>query len=310
MRGPAFPQGVWIDSPIRLFENDPVQILLESGEWIAGTLRVVAGGIELLFDESRSLDGRSIESSRLFARPDVRRIRAIVRPEVLWTDRVRARRERQIEEAARPSLAKRLRGWARELVGRDPAAKEPLLREYLGRRVVIETDRAERPLYANGFLLAFDEEFLALAGAKVPAETSLPLCPGRMRGAGLEVTWTGETVVIVNKEEDPIEILGIRTAAGFDRWPVRLRPGRRDERNFPKAPAGTAELVFETMVSGDIVASRAVTRVRGGSEGSVSILALPDPELKVGELPFAPAEEEFAEVPVAKGGDPPWQASS
>ena len=83
MRGPSFPKGAWIDSPVRLFEGDPVQVLLESGEWIAGVLRVVAGGIELLFDEPRSVDGRAIESSRILPREDVRRLRVVVRPEAL-----------------------------------------------------------------------------------------------------------------------------------------------------------------------------------------------------------------------------------
>ncbi len=310
MRGPKFPKGAWIDSPIRLFEGDPVQILLESGEWIAGTLHVVSGGIELLFDEPRSLDGRSIESSRILSREDVRRVHTIVRPEVLWNERTRTRRERQVWDAARPPLVKRLRAWTRELVGRDPIANEPLLRRYLGRRVVLETARDDRPLFATGLLLAFDAEFLALADAKVPAETSLPLCPGRMSGAGLDVTWSGESVSVANRTEDPVLLLGIRTAEGFERWPARLRPGRRDEKRFPKAPAGTAELVFETMVAGDVVASRAITRVRGGSEGSVSILALPDPELKVGELPFISTHQEPAGVDGLAEGDRSWQASS
>jgi hypothetical protein len=285
MRGPAFPNGAWIDSPIRLFEGDPTQVLLESGEWIAGTLHVVASGIELSFDEPRSVDGRAIESSRILPREDVRRVRMIVRPEALWTDDVRRRRERQIIEAARPPLRRRARAWARELVGRDPVANEPLLRRYLGRRVVIETSRPDRPLYATGLLLAFDEDFLALAAAKVPAETSLPLSPGRMSGAGLDVTWSGDILEVANRSEDPVDLLGIRTADGFVVWPVRLKPGRRDRKPLTRGPAGSGELVFETMVAGDVVASRAVTRVRGGSEGSVSILALPDPTLRVGELP-------------------------
>ncbi len=277
MRGPAFPNGVWIDSPIRLFEGDPVQVLLESGEWIAGNLRVVAGGIELLFDEPRSLDGRAIESSRILSREDVRRLRVIVRPEALWTDEVRRRRERQIIDAARPPLRRRARAWARELIGRDPVANEPLLRRYLGRRVVIETKRPGRPLYATGLLLAFDADFLALASAKVPAETSLPLCPGKMSGAGLDVLWSGASLEVANRSEDPVDLLGIRTAEGFREWPVRLKPGRRERRPFERGPAGAGDLVFETMVAGDIVASRGVTKVRGGSEGSISILALPDP---------------------------------
>lgn len=306
MRGAKFPQGVWADSPIRLFEQDAVQILLESGEWIAGTLLVVAGGIELVFDEARSLDGRSLESSRILSRADVHKVRAIVRPEALWSDATRKRRERQVWDAARPPFPQRVRSWFRELVGHDPIAREPLLRRYLGRRVVLETERAEKPLFSTGLLLAYDEEFLALADAKVPAETSLPLCPGQIRGAGLEIHWSGDAVHIENRDEDPLEILGIRTAEGFLRWPVRLKPGRSDQRFFPKAPAGTAEIVFETMVAGDIIASRAITRVRGGSEGSVSILALPDPELKVGELPETSASVDEPQPE----GEPAWRTSN
>jgi len=304
MRGPAFPRGAWIDSPIRLFENDPVQILLESGEWIAGILHVVSGGVELEFEEPRSVDGRSIESSRILTRAEVRRVRVIVRPQVLWTDAVRAKRERQIWETRRPPLPRKLRAWIREISGRDPIAGEPLLRNYLGRRVLTETIRAENPLFATGYLLSFDEEFLALADAKVPAETSMPLCPGRMSGAGIDINWTADLLEIGNHLEDPLEILGIRAPEGFVPWPVRLKPGRRERKYFAKAPAGTAELVFETMVAGDVIASREITRVRGGSEGTISILALPDLETKVGELPVAVESEE---VPLE--GEKFWQTS-
>lgn len=304
MRGPSFPRGAWIDSPIRLFEGDPVQILLESGEWIAGILHVVSGGVELEFEEPRSVDGRSIESSRILTRAEVRRVRVIVRPQVLWTDVVRAKRERQIEETRRRPLGKRLRGWLREIAGRDPIASEPLLRNYLGRRVLTETARGEKPLFATGFLLSFDEEFIALADAKVPAETSMPLCPGRTTGAGIDVTWSADLLEIGNRLEDPLEILGIRAKEGFVPWPVRLKPGRRERKYFPKAPAGTVELVFETMVAGDVIASREITRVRGGSEGAISILALPDLETKVGELPTAVESEE-----IPREGESSWQTS-
>jgi len=287
-----------------LFEDDPVQILLEGGEWIAGILHVVSGGVELEFEEPRSVDGRSIESSRILTRAEVRRVRVIVRPQVLWTTDVKAKRERQIEETSRRPLAKRLRCWLREIAGRDPIAAEPLLRNYIGRRVLTETTRRDKPLFATGFLLSFDQEFIALADAKVPAETSMPLCPGRTTGAGIDVTWTADLLEIGNRLEDPLEISGIRAPEGFVPWPVRLKPGKRERKYFPKAPAGTVELVFETMVAGDVIVSREITRVRGGSEGAISILALPDLETTVGELPVSVESEE-----IPQEGESSWQTS-
>ncbi|HET9887838.1 MAG TPA: hypothetical protein VFR10_10015, partial [bacterium] len=246
----------------------------------------------------------SIESSRILTRAEVRRLRVIVRPQVLWTADVKAKRERQIEETSRRPLGKRVRGWLREIAGRDPIASEPLLRNYIGRRVLTETSRGDKPLFATGFLLSYDEEFIALADAKVPAETSLPLCPGRTTGAGIDVTWTADLLEIGNRLEDPLEILGIRAPEGFAPWPVRLKPGKRERKYFPKAPAGTVELLFETMVAGDVIASRDITRVRGGSEGAISILALPDLETTVGELPSSVESEE-----IAQEGGSTWQTS-
>ena len=60
----------------------------------------------------------------------------------------------------------------------------------------------------------------------------------------------------------------------------------------------------ETMVAGDVIAARETTQIRGGSEGTISILALPDLETKVGELPIAVESEE-----TSREGESSWQTS-
>ena len=289
--GPAFPRGEWSTSPLRLFEGDRVQVRLEEGDWVTGTILVVAGGLEIEYDEPRALGGH-VESSRLVDRDEARRIRSFLRPETLWTDEVRVRREDQIWSAAHPPFGKRLARWTRELLRSDPISAEPLLRRYLGRPVVVEIRDDARTLHASGLLLAYDSEFLALADATLPAEASLPLCPGRTSGADLEALWNDDGLELFNRGSKPVEILGIRTAEGLHPWPIGLRPGFRERSGFRKAPAGTAELVYESPVRGDAILPRRVLRVRGGSEGSITIPALPDPSTLMRDLPTAPAPEE------------------
>jgi hypothetical protein len=73
-----------------------------------------------------------------------------------------------------------------------------------------------------------------------------------------------------------VEVLGVRSTEGFRPWELVVRPGFRERTAFRRAPAGTAELVFESPVRGDAVLPRSAVRIRGGSEGSLSIPALPD----------------------------------
>jgi len=293
--GAAFPRGEWACSPLRLFEGDRVQVRLEEGDWIAGTLLVVAGGLEIRYDEPRALGGH-VESSRLVHRDEAARIRSLLRPETLWTDDVRVRREDQIWRSAHPGWRERLARWSREIVGADPISAEPLLRRYLGRPVVVEIRDDRRTFHAVGLLLAYDAEFVALAGVSLPAEASLPLCPGRTSGADLEATWSEDGLELFNRGGHPVEILGIRTADGMRPWELVLRPGFRERTDFRKAPAGTAELVFESPARGDAVLPRSSVRVRGGSEGSIAIPALPDPSAFLLDLDAASSREERALV--------------
>jgi hypothetical protein len=289
--GPVFPRGEWSTSPLRLFERDRVQVRLEEGEWVTGTIAVVAGGLEIHYDEPRALGGQ-VESSRLVDRAEASRIRCLLRPESLWTDAVRVRREDQIWRAAHPDLRGRVARWSRELVGRDPISAEPLIRRHLGRRVVVELLDDRRKLHASGLLLGYDAEFIALADVSLPAEASLPLCPGRTSGANLELVWNEDGLELFNRGEEPVEILGIRSAEGLRKWELVLRPGFRERTGFRKAPAGTAELVFESPVRGDAILPRGTAHVRGGSEGSIAFPALPAPSMLVRDLPPARIREE------------------
>lgn len=281
--GPAFPRGEWSTSPLRLFENDRVQVQGEDGEWVAGALHVVGPALEIRYDEPRAVVG-CVESSRFLTREDARALRVVLRPETLWTDEVRARREDQIWFAAHPSWPQRLRRWARELARRDPLSAEPLLRRYVGRRVVVEAKRGPRALTASGLLLTYDSEFLALADATLPAETSLPLCPGKTSGADLEIVWNDDGLQLFNRGPVAVAVLGLRTAQGLQTWEMTVRPGFRERTAFRRAPAGTAELVFESPVKGDAILPRSSVRVRGGSEGTIALPALPD-LATVGDLP-------------------------
>jgi hypothetical protein len=283
-RGASFPRGEWAGSPLRLFEGDRVQARDEDGDWFAGTLNVFGGGLEIVYEEPRS-DGGCVESSRLLGRDEALRLSALLRPEPLWTEAVRAKRESQIWRAAHPDWRERIVRWARELVGRDPVAAEPILRRHLGRRVVVEIRNRARPFRAAGLLVGYDRHFVALADTVLPAETTLPLCPGRMVGADLEIHWNDAGLELLNRGSSPLAVRGLRTAEGLRPWEIRLKPGQRERTGFRRAPAGTAELVFESPVAGDAVLPRAGVRIRGASEGSVSIPALPDLETRIGDLP-------------------------
>jgi hypothetical protein len=293
----------WSISPVRLLAGDPVQAQLEDGTWVSGTLHPVRGGLEIEYEEARAAGQGCVESSRLLDHEAARRLRMLVRPEPLWTDSVRVRRETQIWQAAHPPWHVRLGQWTRELCRRDPLAAEPLLRRHLGRRVIVDVRRGPRTLFAAGVLLAYDRDFLALADTILPAETSLPLCPGRMSGAGLDILWNDDGLELFNREKTPVDVLGLRSAEGFRTWELRLKPGQRQQYGLPRAPAGTAELVFESPVSGDAVLPRSLASVRGASEGSVSIPGLPDLSTRVGELAAGPAGEEVR-PPLVKTGAP------
>ncbi len=294
--GPLFPRGEWVNSPLRLFEGDRVQAQDEDGDWLAGTLEVLGGGLEVEYEEPRSIGG-CVESSRLLGRDEAFRLRSLIRPEPLWSDEVRVKREDQIWRAAHPSAPERAARWLRELVGRDAVAAEPLLRRHLGRRVIVEVRHDSRTIHASGLLLAYDAHFIAMADTVLPAETALPLCPGRTVGADLEILWNDEGLELFNRGESTVSILGLRTSDGLRPWEITLKPGWRERTSFRRAPAGTAELVFESPVHGDAVLSRTGVRVRGGSEGSVSLPALPDLDTLVGDLPEA---EETAPAPAAR----------
>ncbi|MCA9751959.1 MAG: hypothetical protein KC591_07190, partial [Gemmatimonadetes bacterium] len=185
-------------------------------------------------------------------------------------------------------------------LGRDPIAREPLLRRYLGRRLVIDLTRKSRTIQASGLLLGFDEHFLALADALLPAESSLPLCPGRTSAADLVATWNDDGLELFNRGTHSVDVLGIRTAEGLRPWEIRLRPGFRERIGFRRAPAGTAELVFESRERGDAILPRAGITVRGGSEGSVALPSLPDPSTLMRDLPIGTTPES-REEPVSVG---------
>jgi hypothetical protein len=289
--GPAFPRGEWAKSPLRLFDGDRVQVQTEDGDWVAGVLRVVGKGLEVLYDEPRAVLG-CLESSRFLDREEAARLRVILRPQNLWTDSVRARREDQIWFCAHPTLPHRVRRWAREILRRDPIAAEPLLRRYIGRRVLVETCHGARKLLASGLLLSFDREFLALADATMPAETQLPLCPGKTVGADLEIVWNDEGLELFNRGPSTVTVLGLRTADGLRPWELALRPGFRERTSLRRSPAGTVELVFESPVKGDAVLPRATFRVRGGAEGAIALPALPD-LVTMADLPTSAAIEEL-----------------
>ena len=146
----------WSISPVRLLAGDPVQAQLEDGTWVSGTLHPVRGGLEIEYEEARAAGQGCVESSRLLDHEAARRLRMLVRPEPLWTDSVRVRRETQIWQAAHPPWHVRLGQWTRELCRRDPLAAEPLLRRHLGRRVIVDVRRGPRTLFAAGVLLAYD----------------------------------------------------------------------------------------------------------------------------------------------------------
>jgi hypothetical protein len=295
--GPAFPRGEWAASPLRLFHGDRVQVQLEDGDWVAGTLDVIGSGLEIVYDEPRAVGG-CVESSRFVPRKLSQSIQIILRPETLWSDSVRARREDQIWFAAHPSWPQRVRRWTRELFRQDPVAAEPLLRRYVGRRVIVDSRKGDRPLLASGLLLTFDREFLALADATLPAETQLPLCPGKTTGANLEIVWNDDGLELFNRGPAAVTVLGLRTAQGLQPWEIVLRPGFRERTSFRRAPAGTAELVFESPVKGDAILPRELVRVRGGSEGSVGIPGLPE-LATLADLPFGPPPEEDEDAGLA-----------
>lgn len=298
--GPAFPRGEWSTSPLRLFQGDRVQVQGEDGDWIAGSLDVVGGGLEVVYDEPRAVGG-CVESSRFLSREEAARVRVILRPATLWTDEVRSRREDQIWFAAHPSWPQRLRRWTREILRRDPLSAEPLLRRYVARRIVVEVPRGDRSVVASGLLLTYDREFLALADATLPAETSLPLCPGKTSGADLEILWNGDGLELFNRGPMEVTVLGLRTARGLDPWELTLRPGFRERTALRRAPAGTAELVFECPVKGDAILPRASVRVRGGSEGAIALPALPD-LTRMGDLPAGRAIDLLEEEEPLRNG--------
>jgi hypothetical protein len=239
-----------------------------------------------------------VESSRLLDRAATSRLRILLRPQSLWTDDSRVRREEQIWEAAHPSWRNRARRWALELAGRDPLAAEPLLRRYLGRRILVELDRRKRTIYASGLLLGFDRHFLALADCVLPAESSLPLCPGRMTSGNVEVMWNDDGLELFNRGARSVEVLGVRTSDGVRPWEIVLRPGFRERIGFRRGPAGTAELLMENPERGDAVLPRDGIRIRGGSEGSVTLPTLPDFSTLMRDLPIGTTPESREEPPV------------
>jgi hypothetical protein len=295
--GGAFPRGEWSTSPLRLFAGDRIQAQLDDGAWVTGVLHVFAGGVEIVYDEPR-LVGGCVESSRIVDREGAARLKALVRPAALWTDALKAKREEQIWRSAHPTPGARLRRWLRELAGRDPLAAEPLLRRHVGRRVLVRLERRARVIHAAGLLLGLDREFLAFADAVVPTETALPLCPGRTLSADVEALWNDDGLELSNRAEAPLEILGVRTSEGTRPWEIVLRAGARARIGFRRAPAGTAELLYERPERCDAALARGTVRILGGSEGTVSMPALPDPSTLMKDLPIGTTPESREEPPV------------
>jgi hypothetical protein len=282
---------------LRLFAGDRIQAQLDDGQWVAGVLHVFAGGVEIVYDEPRLVSG-CVESSRIVDREGAAELKALVRPATLWTDELRAKREDQIWRSAHPTPGARARRWLRELVGRDPLAAEPLLRRHVGRRILVRVERKSRAIHAAGLLLGYDREFLALADAVLPTETALPLCPGRTLSADVEAIWNDEGLELFNRSGGPLEILGVRTSEGMRPWEIVLRPTFRERIGFRRAPAGTAELVYESPERGDAILARRGVQILGGSEGTVSLPALPDPSTLIRDLPIGTTPESRVEPPV------------
>ena len=295
--GGRFPRGVWATSPLRLFEGHRVQAQLEEGDWVTGTLRVFAGGVEIHYDEPRLVAG-CVESSRMLDRAAAARLKALVRPAALWTDALRATRELQIWRAGHPRLRDRCVRWARELLGRDPIATEPLLQRHVGRRILVRLERRNRAHHAAGLLLGYDADFLALADAVLPSETSLPLCPGKTSSLELEAIWSEDGLEVRNRCSETVVVLGIRASEGTRPWEIALRSGARERIGFRRQPAGTAELVYERPERADALLPRGAVRVLGASEGSVALPSLPDPSTLMRDLPIGTTPESRVEPPV------------
>jgi hypothetical protein len=307
MRFPVFPEGAWSASPLLLFDGQRIQAQLEEGDWIAGVLRVRSGGVEITYDEPRAVEG-CVESSRLLDAEGTRRLRALLRPAALWTDATKALREQQIWRAAHPTFEDRAKRLVRALAGRDAGAAEPLLLGHVGRRILVRMERRNRSVATSGLLLAFDADFVALADTVVPTETALPLCPGRTSSVDVRADWNDTGLELFNRSSAPLEVLGVRTAEGTRPWEILLRPGASERIGFRRAPAGTAELLYERSERGDAILPRRLARILGGSEGSIRLPSLPDPSTLMRDLPIGTTPESREEPPVPvlpdDGGDP------
>lgn len=297
MPGWPFTGSAGAAAPLRLFDGERIQARLEQGDWVSGVLHVVPGGIEIVYDEPR-LVGGCVESSRLLDHDAAARLKALVRPASLETPESRRRRDAQLWRTAHPGWRDRLARWGRELIGRDPVAADPLLRRYLGRRVLVRLPRRGQDQHTTGLLLAYDHRFLALADVLLPCETCLPLCPGTTRSAELDALWNDAGLELFNRGAAPVDVLGVRTSAGMRPWEIVLRPGARERIGFRRGPAGTAELVYERPERGDAVVPRGAAFVLGGSEGTVTLPALPDASTRMGDLPIGTTPESREEPPV------------
>lgn len=297
MRGVPFPGNDDPTSPLRLFDGQRIQARLEEGDWVGGVLHVDAGGVEIVYDEPRLVDG-CVESSRILDRAGATRLKALIRPASLATEESRAFRDTQIWRCAHPGWRDRLARVLREIAGRDPIAADPMLRRHLGRRVLVRLERRGRVLHAPGVLLGYDRDFLALADAVLPVETALPLCPGTTRSPDVDAIWNDTGLELFNRGATPLQVLGIRTSGGMRPWEILLRPGARERVGFRRGPAGTAELVYEHAERGDAVLPRTRARVVGASEGTVTLPALPDASTRMADLPIGTTPESRAEPPV------------